>query len=78
MSTVRFTAEVLLDGTIRPPDGIRLAPGKAEVTVDTGVADTPKDAPQRSSLADWADEEAEHWGKRLRADDVSSFTGRSD
>ena len=35
MSTVRFTAEVLPDGTIRPPDGIHLPPGKAEVTVDT-------------------------------------------
>ena len=38
MSTVRFTAEVLPDGTIQPPDGIRLAPGKAEVTVDTAEA----------------------------------------
>ena len=35
MSTVRFTAEVLPDGTIRPPEGIHLAPGKAEVTVNT-------------------------------------------
>ena len=35
MSTVRFTAEVLPDGTIRPPQEIHLAPGKAEVTVDT-------------------------------------------
>ena len=81
MSTVRFTAEVLPDGTIRPPQEIRLTPGKAEVTVDTPVepaADTPGDVPERRSLADWADKEAEHWGERLRADDVSSFTGRSD
>ena len=35
MSTIRFTAEVLPDGTIQPPNGIHLAPGKAEVTVDT-------------------------------------------
>ena len=35
MSTVRFTTEVLPDGTIRVPQDIHLAPGKAEVTVDT-------------------------------------------
>ena len=35
MSTVRFTAEVLPDGTIRVPQEIHLAPGKASVTVDT-------------------------------------------
>ena len=35
MSTVRFTAEVLPDGTIQPPNGIHLTPGKAEVTVDS-------------------------------------------
>ena len=35
MSTVRFTAEVLPDGTICLPEGIRLTPGKANVTVDT-------------------------------------------
>jgi len=33
MSTVRFTAEVLADGTLRLPEGLRLAPGKADVTV---------------------------------------------
>jgi hypothetical protein len=33
MSTVRFTAEVLPDGTICLPEGVRLAPGKADVTV---------------------------------------------
>jgi hypothetical protein len=35
MSIVRFTGEVLPDGTIQPPEGIRLAPGKAEVVVAT-------------------------------------------
>lgn len=34
MSTVRFTAEVLPDGTIRLPEGVHLPPGKAEVTVE--------------------------------------------
>jgi hypothetical protein len=47
MSTVRFTAEVLPDGTIRPPAGIHLAPGKAEITVDTVEQDATDK--QRSS-----------------------------
>jgi hypothetical protein len=39
MAPVRFTAEVLPDGTIQPPNGIHLAPGKAEVTVDAAEQD---------------------------------------
>jgi hypothetical protein len=35
MSTIRFTAEILPDGTIRPLQEVQLAPGKAQVTVDT-------------------------------------------
>lgn len=34
--------------------------------------------PRRSSLADWADANAESWGNRLRSTDVESFTGRRD
>jgi hypothetical protein len=86
MSTVRFTGEVLPDGTIRPPEHIRLTPGKAEVTVDSASGEgavkpgkeTSNDVPLRRSLADWAEQEAEHWGERLRSDDVGSFIGRSD
>jgi hypothetical protein len=33
MSTVRFTAEIGQDGTIRPPPDVPLAPGKADVIV---------------------------------------------
>ena len=42
--------------------------------------ETPQPAngvePFRTSLADWADENAEHWGDELRSDDVEGFTGR--
>lgn len=34
MSSVRLTANILPDGTICVPHDARLAPGKAEVTVD--------------------------------------------
>lgn len=30
----------------------------------------------RSSLADWADRHAEHWGPQLNSTDVAGFTGR--
>lgn len=78
MATVRFTGDVLPDGSIRPPKEVHLAPGTADVTVvqrEDGVA---AQQPARSSLADWAEQHAEHWGQRLSAGDVSSFTGRSD
>lgn len=78
MATVRFTGEVLPDGTIRLPEGVQLAPGKVEITVEHATDDVHHDAPQRRSLADWAETEAEHWGQRLRANNVSSFTGKSD
>ena len=78
MATVRFTGEILPDGTIRLPEGVKLAPGTAEITVEHSTDAPGHDVPQRRSLADWAETEAEHWGQRLRADDVSSFTGRSD
>ena len=37
MSTVRFTAEVLPDGTIRVPQNVQLVPGPAEVTVEQAL-----------------------------------------
>jgi hypothetical protein len=39
MSTVRFTGEVLPDGTIQPPKDVELAPGKADVTVEQETGD---------------------------------------
>ena len=29
-----------------------------------------------TSLAEWAEKNAEHWGDQIRSDDVESFTGR--
>ncbi len=33
MSTIRFSTVIGQDQTIRPPEGVRLAPGKAEIIV---------------------------------------------
>ena len=52
MSTVRFTAEVLPDGTIRLPDNVQLAPGMAEVTVEQAEShDVPQVARELAELA---------------------------
>ncbi|OHB79651.1 MAG: hypothetical protein A2W31_10860 [Planctomycetes bacterium RBG_16_64_10] len=77
MSTIRFTGEVGTDGKIHLPEGVKLAPGKVDVTL-VQSPDTADDAKEpRKSLADWAEQYAEHWGNRLSAANVSSFTGRS-
>jgi plasmid stability protein len=46
-----------------------------------GAATNGKPAPTvkkkpRTSLTDWAEENSEDWGDRIRSDDVESFTGR--
>ena len=45
-------------------------------TNGAGAARAAKKKPFRTSLADWAEENAEHWGDELRSDDVEGFTGR--
>ena len=50
--------------------------GQAELVVSvTSEAERAARRP-RTSLADWAEENAEHWGNRLDSRDVESFTGR--
>jgi len=55
MPTIRFTADVLPDGTIRLPEGVPFAPGKAEVTLQQASVAGTGDVPQvASDLADLA------------------------
>jgi len=76
MSSIRFTTRIDEDRTIRLPEGVEIGPGNVEVTIvqPCGSADEARAA--RTSLADWAEQHAEHWGRRLSAADVSSFTDR--
>jgi hypothetical protein len=50
--------------------------GQAELTIT--VASKPANSRRRprASLVDCAEENSEHWGTRLDARDVESFTGR--
>ena len=78
MTITRFTADVLPDGSIRPPKEIQLTPGTADIIVYQQVLNSDLEKRGRTSLADWAEENAEHWGDRLSAGDVNKFTGRGD
>jgi len=76
--------------TVDIPDNllkrIRARARKAKRTVEAEVVSLLSDAvasapatkkkTPRTSLADWAEENSEDWGDRIRSDDVSSFTGR--
>jgi len=76
MITFRVSADVEHDHRVvltLPPE---VPVGKAELLVSVEPQSQDCRAPLRTSLADWADEHAEHWGNRLSADDVEGFTGR--
>jgi hypothetical protein len=71
MSTVRFTAEVLPDGTIQPPTGIHLAPGKAEVTVNTAESAVPQAQATLAKFLKRADQRAfDSGGLHFTRDDL--------
>lgn len=55
-----------------PPE---VPPGKTELFVSVSSATDEAKRP-RTSLAEWAEENAEHWGERLDATVVEGFTGR--
>jgi hypothetical protein len=76
MITFRITAEVKDDRRVvltLPPE---VPTGQAElvVTVDSPAPENKQ--PPRTSLADWAEANAENWGQQLNSEDVEGFTGR--
>jgi hypothetical protein len=75
MFTLHMTAEVPDDHRVMitlPPE---IPTGEVELVVT--VSAPRKDKPPRTSLAEWAEASAEHWGKRLDSRRVEDFTGRS-
>jgi hypothetical protein len=76
MITIRVSADIKDDRQVvlvLPPE---VPIGRSELVVN--VTPEPNSSPsgQRFSLADWAEQNAEHWGSRLSATDVEAFTGR--
>ena len=76
MSSIRFTTRIDDDRTIRLPEGVEIGPGNVEVTIVQPRGSAGEARAPRTSLADWAEQHAEHWGRRLSAVDVSTFTDR--
>jgi hypothetical protein len=77
MITFRVSAEVKDDRQVLitlPPE-VPVGQSELVVSVETVFPQHSKTA-TRSSLADWAEQNAEHWGNQLSAADVEGFTGR--
>jgi hypothetical protein len=75
MYTMHISANVGEDRQIvltLPPE---VPLGKTEIEVTITPQSEQKKRP-RTSWADWAEENAEHWGDRLDSRDVEGFTGR--
>ena len=76
MITFRVSADIQDDRRVIltvPPE---VPTGKNELIVSVATELEVTTRLPRSSLADWADAHAEHWGNQLSATDVEGFTGR--
>jgi hypothetical protein len=76
MITFRIVADVSDDRhvTLRVPPEVPI--GKNDFVVVVATPSDDKAKRPRSSLADWAEQNAEPWGDRLNSEDVEGFTGR--
>ncbi len=75
MITFRITTDIKDDRRVLltlPPE---VPTGRAELVVSVDSS-APDNKQPRTSLADWADANAEHWGNQLSSEDVEGFTGR--
>jgi hypothetical protein len=76
MITFRVSADVKDDRRVVLTLPAEVPPGRAELVVSVNPESPEPVRRPRTSLADWAEEHAEHWGDRLSATDVERFTGR--
>jgi hypothetical protein len=76
MISFRVSADVRDDHqiTLTLPPEVPLGKNELIVTVAASPPEQPKRP--RSSLAEWAEQNAENWGDRLNSEDVEGFTGR--
>lgn len=75
MITLRLTAEVTADRRVvltLPPE---VPTGQADLVI-TVVSPRSREKQERTSLAAWAEANAENWGTQLNSEDVDGFTGR--
>ncbi len=75
MFTIQITVEVKDDRKVvltLPPE---VPTGQTELVVTVSPQSVEKKKP-RTSLAEWADANAEDWGDKISSEDVEGFTGR--
>jgi hypothetical protein len=76
MITVRVSADIHEDRrvvVVLPPE---VPVGRSELIISVADEPEPKALQPRSSLSEWAEQNAEHWGNRLSSQDVEGFTRR--
>jgi hypothetical protein len=76
MITLRISTEVKADRQVvltLPPE---VPVGQAELVVTVSSSPNHQAKQPRTSLADWAEANAEDWGTQLNSEDVEGFTGR--
>jgi hypothetical protein len=76
MITFRVSTDVKADRQVLltlPPE---VPTGRAELVVSVAGPPTLTEKQPRTSLADWAEANAEDWGDQLNSEDVEGFTGR--
>ena len=76
MVTFRISTEVRDDHRVELVLPAEVPTGKADLVVSVVSQPLTVAKRPRSSLADWADQQAEHWSKQLDSTDVGTFTGR--
>ena len=76
MITFRITTDVQTDRRVVLDLPLEVPTGKAELVVTIASVAAQKEKPRRSSLAEWAEQQAAHWGSKLSSSDFEGFTGR--
>ena len=76
MTTVLLTVDINDEHKLTLTLPNEVPPGKAKLHITIEPLDEADSKKPRTSLADWAEENAESWWEKLDASDVESFTGR--
>jgi hypothetical protein len=76
MITIRISADVKDDHRVVLTLTPEVPTGKNEFIVSIAQESDLVEGVSRSSLADWSERRAEHWGEKLNSANVEGFTGR--
>jgi hypothetical protein len=76
MISFRVFADIKEDRQVVLDVPARVPVGEVELVVTVEPRSGPAVKRPATSLADWAEQNAEDWGDRLDSEDVETFTGR--